>query len=103
VKILKVFRVQPASFHRWKTFVDRLRAESPSASLESDVLRRHITQACATPPAAYPHRKVKADLRAFSVFLEPAEHAKLVDVARKQQVSKNLFVEAMFDSLAVAT
>ncbi|MDO8414767.1 MAG: hypothetical protein Q7S87_01000 [Agitococcus sp.] len=103
MKILKVFRVQPASLQRWKDFVQSLTGSSTLKRHESEFLRRHIKQACAKPPSTYPQREVKADLSAFSVFLDEADHAQLVRVAEAQGVSKNLFIEAMFNNLSLAT
>ena len=89
---LKVFRVQPQAYEKFaETFKDSIN--------KSDEIRHLIAKACDNPPADYPVRKIKADLVAFSLFLDESEHEKLVKMCEAQGVSKNIFLEAMFNTV----
>lgn len=90
---LKVFRVQPQAYQK---FVDKHK----DADNRSEQLRTIVSKACDNPPGNYPVRKIKADLVAFSVFIDKDEHDKLVKICEAQGVSKNIFLEAAFNELA---
>lgn len=90
---LKVFRVQPEAYQR---FVEKHK----DAENRSEQLRAIVSKACDNPPVKYPVRKIKADLVAFSVFIDKDEHDKLVKTCEAQGVSKNIFLEAAFNELA---
>lgn len=101
MKELKVFRVQPTSFQKWKEFYEKITTPSVERGAESKLLREQFKQACDSPPSTYVKRSLKADLRAFSVYLDEAEHDKLVEVAKAKGVSKNIFIETVFNNLPV--
>ena len=95
---LRVFRVQPHSF---KAMV----SASRGTDNRSAFIRETLSQACddAQAPTQFPVRATKADLRAFSVFMTDDEHEQLVEASAKKGVSKNLFIEAVFDRFAAQT
>jgi hypothetical protein len=93
MKKLRVFRVQPESYNRVAT-------SATQEKNRSEHLRRLIHRACEAPPSQFPARRIKADLRAFSLFMAEDEHSELVKASRAAGVSKNLFLEAAFNQLA---
>lgn len=91
-KTLKTFRVRPAAYEK---FLDHAR----DVDNRSAAIRSLLSQACAQPPGQYPVREIKADLTAFSVFLDVELHDELLRSARRAGVSKNLFIEAAMTCL----
>lgn len=90
MKKLRVFRIQPDSYER----ITQLYGESKN---RSGPLRTLIAKSCVTPPTDFPVRALKADLKAFSLFMEEDDHKALVKASKKAGVSKNIFIEAVFN------
>jgi hypothetical protein len=90
MKKLRVFRVRPASY-------DRVIQAVGATQKLSTPIRRLIADACMAPPEDFPVREKKAPLCAFSLFMDEESHSALVDAAQTANVSKNLFLEAVFN------
>jgi hypothetical protein len=89
MKKLRVFRVRPESYDHVIQAVGATKKLSTS-------LRDLIEQACTKPPEAFPVREKKAELCAISLCMDETSHSALVNAARAANVSKNLFLEAVF-------
>lgn len=90
---LRVFRVQPQAYEKFMN-------ATKDAPNKSEEMRSILETACKeSPPGVFPKRKIKADLKAFSVFMSDAEHEMLIQAKIKAGVSKNMFIEAVLSNL----
>jgi hypothetical protein len=95
MKKLRVFRVQPKSY-------DRVIQSVGATKNVSAPIRRLIEEACLAPPSEFPVRAKKAELCSFSLFMDDGSHSTLVRASKVAGVSKNLFLEAVFNRVGPA-